>query len=166
MVIFWHAGRIFYGCARTSARVPKFFSESKSRVNSLPVTYLGCFHTTNIGGSITSIWGWPWGLLYQNVPATWIKKSPPLSFFKNRAFFLIPPLLLPPYSIKYFFEIYQYLTLPIIVETIFFYDGWGEWREEVCFHYSTNELRKDRNHWWNTVVTSRTFGVYKSSLHS
>ena len=44
MAIFWHVGRIFYGCARASARAPKLFSEPKSRVNSLPVTYLGCFH--------------------------------------------------------------------------------------------------------------------------
>ena len=54
IAIFWHVDRIFYGCARASARASKFFSESKSRVNSLPVTYLGCFHTTNIGGST---WG-------------------------------------------------------------------------------------------------------------
>ena len=29
MAIFWHVGRIFYGCARASARAPKFFQNQK-----------------------------------------------------------------------------------------------------------------------------------------
>ena len=54
----------------TGARTPKMFSESKSRVNSLPLQYRGCFHNVQIGGST---WEWPEAFSGPKILATWKK---------------------------------------------------------------------------------------------